>query len=328
MLRAEVIEKLFDIIDETSMILSSELQTGYLRAMCESCQNIIDQSILQSVAADTRQSLQDYYNDLEELEFAQEEIRKALQLAILKGLKADRLTNETMTPDSIALIMSYLASKFIKNFENKSIGDLAVGTGNLLTAVLNHLQTQPEAIYGVDIDPDLIQVAYVLSDMQEHEIQFYQQSSLKPLFIDPLDAIISDLPVGPYDQSDAPDLDLTLAHKGCSYLPYLLIENQIKYLKPGGYGFYLIPNDLFNQEHSADFHQLLTSQVNIQALLQLPTSLFKTHELGKSLFVIQKQGDLVKPVNEVLVAQLPNLNDPTKFSQMLTRVEDWITINK
>ena len=328
MLRAEVIEKLFDIIDETSMLLSSELQTGYLRAMCDTCQNVIAQSILQSVEVETRQSLQDYYKDLEELEFAQEEIRKALQLAILKGLKADRLTNSTMTPDSIALIMSYLASKFVKDFENKTIGDLAVGTGNLLTAVLNHLPSQPETIYGVESDPDLIQVAYVLADMQEHGIQFYQQSSLKSLFIDPLDVIISDLPVEHMDQSELSELDLSLASKGCNYLPYLLIENQIKYLKPGGYGFYLIPNDLFNQEHSADFHQLITSQVNIQALLQMPTTLFKTDDLGKSLFVIQKHGESVKPVKEVLVAPLPNLKDPKKFSQMLTRVEDWIAINK
>ena len=36
--------------------------------------------------------------------------------------------------------------------------------------------------------------------MQEYAVQFYQQSSLKPLFIDPLDLIIGDLPEGDLSQ--------------------------------------------------------------------------------------------------------------------------------
>ena len=38
-------------------------------------------------------------------------------------------------------------------------------------------------------------------------------------------------------------MDLVLAKQGINYLPYLLIENHLNYLKPGGYGFYIIPND-------------------------------------------------------------------------------------
>ena len=328
MLRPEVIEKLFDIIDETSMMINSEIQTGYLNAMCESCQNIITQNIRQTLEAETKEALQNQYKNLDELEFEQEEIRKALQLAVLKGLKSERMTNAAMTPDSIALIVGYLASKFIKDFKNASIADLTVGTGNFLTAVINQLDSQPESIYGVDINPELLQIAYTLSDMQEHEIQFYQQSSLKPMLIDPLDVIISDLPISQIEEVDLNELDLVLARKGCTYLPYLLIENHLKYLKPGGYGFYIIPNDLFNQKQSTDFHQVVTTEANIQALLQLPISLFKSDDLGKSLFIIQKKGENVKPIDEVLVAQLPNLNDPSKFGTMLTRIENWIKLNK
>ncbi|RXD25017.1 class I SAM-dependent methyltransferase, partial [Acinetobacter baumannii] len=69
--------------------------------------------VSQSVNEEIRQALEKQYSDLEELEFTQEEIRKALQLAILKGLKAERVTNAVMTPDSIALMVSYLISKFI-----------------------------------------------------------------------------------------------------------------------------------------------------------------------------------------------------------------------
>ena len=99
MLRPEVIEQLFDLVDETSMIISSELKMSYLHAMCESCQNIMSQEINQSINEESKKALQTHYATLEGLEFTQEEIRKALQLAILKGLKSERLTNAIMTPD-------------------------------------------------------------------------------------------------------------------------------------------------------------------------------------------------------------------------------------
>ncbi|WP_235068869.1 class I SAM-dependent methyltransferase [Turicibacter sp. TJ11] len=328
MLRPEVIEQLFDLVDETSMIISSELKMSYLHAMCESCENIMSQEISQSISEESKETLQQQYAVLEGLEFTQEEIRKALQLAILKGLKSERLTNAIMTPDSIALILGYLISKFVKNFNEVRMADLTVGTGNLLTATLNHLQVEPQEIFGVEIDRDLLKIACTLSDMQEYAVQFYQQSSLKPLFIDPLDLIIGDLPEGQLEEEEMNQLGLTLAQKGVNYLPYLLIENHLNYLKPGGYAFYVIPNDLFSQTHSQAFHQLLTSKANIQALLQLPTTLFKQDELGKSLFIIQKNGEHVKPVGEVLVAQLPNFNDAHQFNKMLTRIENWIKLNK
>jgi len=328
LLRSGIIEQLFDIVDETSMTISTEMQMGYLHALVESCQNIISQEIRQNMDAGAKESLQKHYDALEELEFAQEEVRKALQLALLKGFKADRVANASMTPDSIALMAAYLLMKFIKDFKGSRIGDLTVGTGNFLTAILNQLNVLPDAIYGVETDPDLLQLAYILSDMQEHGIQFYQQSSLKPLFIDPLDAIVSDLPTGQAEDEELIGAELTLGRLGCKYLPYLLIENHLQYLKPGGYGIYVIPNSMFSQPFSGDFHQLLKSQAHIQALLQLPQNLFQATDEGKSLFVIQKQGEGVKPVAEMLMAQLPSLSDQEKFPKMLVRIEGWIQQNK
>lgn len=328
MLRPEVIEQLFDLVDETSMIISSELKMNYLHAMCECCQNIMSQEINLSLNEESKEILKSHYAKLEGLEFTQEEIRKALQLAILKGLKSERVTNAVMTPDSIAMILGYLISKFMGDIKQAYMGDLTVGTANLLTAVLNHLGAEPQMVYGVDVDSDLLKIACTLSDMQEYEVQFYQQSSLKPLLVNPLDLIIGDLPEGHLAKEELVNLDLTLSSQGVDYLPYLLIENHLNYLKPGGYGFYVIPNDLFSQSHSQDFHQLLKENATIQALLQLPMSLFKKDEVGKSLFIIQKHGEHVRPVNEVLVAQLPSFNDPHAFNQTLIRIENWMKMNK
>ena len=82
MLRPEVIEQLFDLVDETSMIISSELKMNYLHALCESCQNIMNQEVNSSLNEESKEILKSHYATLEGLEFTQEEIRKALQLAI------------------------------------------------------------------------------------------------------------------------------------------------------------------------------------------------------------------------------------------------------
>ena len=328
MLRPKIIEQLFDIVDETTMTLAAELQTGYLHGMIESCQNITSREIRQNLGADSKDLLQKNYDVLEELGFAQEEVRKALQLAVLKGLKADKVANAAMTPDSIAFMAGYVLSKFIKSIDGKRVGDLTVGTGNFLTAILNQLPGAADAVYGVDPDPDLIRIAYVLADMQEHSIQFYQQSSLGPLFIDPLDAIVSDLPIGSATEEELTGTELSLAAQGIDYLPHLLIENHLNYLKPGGYGLYVIPNNLFERDPQGIFHKFLTKNVHIQALLQLPSSLFQAAEEEKSLFVIQKKGPDVRPVPEVLIARLPRFTDQEKISRMLGRIEDWVLAHK
>ena len=51
-------------------------------------------------------------------------------------------------------------------------------------------------------------------------------------------------------------------------------------------------------------------------------------QLGKSLFIIQKNGEAIQPIKEVLVAQLPSFNDREKFGQTLNRIDNWIKLNK
>ncbi len=325
MIRAEVVEQLFDVIDETSMIIAAESKIAYLHAICQSCNNIMAQSVEQLLPQEAVDTLNGHYESIETLAFSQEEVRKALQLAILKGLKSERLTNEVMTPDSIAMMVSYLISKFMGDNQSFKLADLTVGTANLLTAVLNQLDKQPDKIYGVDLENDLLQVAHVLADMQEHEVQFYQQDSIRPLLIDPVDVIIGDLPVYTVE---AIANELVLGSAGCAYAPYLMIENHLRYLTAGGYAFYIIPNDFFNQDHSKDLHMLLHREANIQALLQLPSTMFKEQSHAKSILVLQKKGEHVKPVKEALLTQLPSFNDVNKLATSLNKIESWIKLNK
>ena len=57
-------------------------------------------------------------------------------------LKEGAHPNHQMTPDTIGLFLGYLVSKFLGKQKNVTILDPAVGTGNLLTAILNYLSLE------------------------------------------------------------------------------------------------------------------------------------------------------------------------------------------
>ena len=69
---------------------------------------------------------------------SKEDIRKALQLAVLKGMKEHIQPHHQMTPDALGLLAGYLVELFVKK-EQAVILDPAVGTGNLLLTVMNYL---------------------------------------------------------------------------------------------------------------------------------------------------------------------------------------------
>jgi len=313
MIRHDVIEKIFDRVDEMSLILVKALQVSYLDALCSACDNIVNAEVMQEIDEHLKVKVFDLCKQISELEPLAEEVRKALQLAILKGLKSANCSLDVMTPDSIAVIIGYLGEKLILDLENAAVADLSVGTGNLLTAILNTFKQTPASIYGADTDFGLIKIAKAMADMQDYDVQFWNQSSAGALMLEPVDLIVSDLPISSEDGK---------------YLPYQLIENHLHYLLPGGYAIYIIPNDLFSQPDAKAFHERVTEMAHVQMLLQLPKSMFKEASLGKSLFVLRKKKTGMIAPRDALVVQLPPLNDPLKFQQTLTKVDNWIKMNR
>ena len=133
-------------------------------------------SKLESELAEKR--LKKIYEELNLDKFSKENIRKAFQLAILKGMKESVQPNHQMTPDSIGMLFGYLLNKFMKQSSYRLL-DPAVGTGNLLTAAMNQgLNKRIEGI-GVEIDDLLIKLAYINANLQEHPIELFNQDSLE-----------------------------------------------------------------------------------------------------------------------------------------------------
>jgi len=319
------IETLYDIIDEMAMLLVEHANLHYLDALCAASANIMAADVLQEVDTGVEIKLFSLGKQLLEIEFLSEEVRKALQLVLLKGMKADHVPLEKMTPDSVALLIGHLVSKLVSSLDRQTLADFTCGTGNLLTAVLNTFAKPPAAIYGVDADYQMLELAKMMADMQEYDVQFFHQSSTRPLMIPKVDVIIGDLPTGGNDE--VANTDSQLASTGCNYLPYLLVENHLNYLADGGYAIYIIGNDFFSQESAARFHDILTSSASIGMLLQLPESLFKDSSKQKSIFVIRKHSAGCALVQEALVASFPDIGDTEEFRKTLEKIENWIAIN-
>ncbi len=112
-------------------------------------------------------------------------IRKAFQLAILKGLKDKSHPNRQMTPDTIGLFISYLVNKFTGGRKGLTLLDPACGTGNLLLTAANQLSDKAGKSFGIEIDDVLLKIAYAQANLQEKEMELFCQDSLQPLFIEP-----------------------------------------------------------------------------------------------------------------------------------------------
>jgi site-specific DNA-methyltransferase (adenine-specific) len=324
-----MLEKLFTIIDETATWLQEELKCSYLEAVAETGENLFHGDVLQEEVNELlKKRLKKAYEVVHVHEWKNEHIRKALQLAILKGMKQYVQPHHQMTPDAVSVFIGYLVDEFTKTYFSLSLLDPAIGTGNLMTAVLNQLTNKKARSYGADADDLLLKLAYVNANLQQHEIQLFHQDSLKPLFIEPVDVVVCDLPIGYYpDDENAKSFRLH-AKSGHSYAHYLFIEQSIRYTKEGGYLFFLIPNTLFTSDESKELHALIKEETFIQSLLQLPLSMFKNEAAAKSIFILQKKGAHAKAPKQALLAQLPSFSNKEAMQAMVLKFEQWLKENR
>lgn len=323
------IENLFAVINETADLIAKECHLTYIEAVAETGENLFQGSILQDGLSEISiKSLKRKYESINIESFDKEEIRKAYQLTILKGLKEGAHPNHQMTPDTIGLFLGYLVSKFVGNQKDLTVLDPAVGTGNLLTAILNYLTTEPVNSFGVDVDDLLIKLAYINANLQEHPVQFYNQDSLESLFIDPVDIVVCDLPIGYYPNDMESSNYLLKADEGHSYSHHLFIEQSMKHTKENGYLFFIVPNSLFETKEAPKLNQYLRDIAIIQGFIQLPFSLFKDEKHGKSILILQKKGDKSIQPKQALLAKLPKFSNKEAMSAIMKQIDQWFRENK
>ncbi|WHY28510.1 MULTISPECIES: class I SAM-dependent methyltransferase [Bacillus cereus group] len=327
---SQTVETLFSIFDSSAVVLRKELDVTYLEALVETGDNLFEGAILQEELSESAiERLNREYSTFNEETYKGEEIRKAFQLAILKGMKEGVQANHEMTPDAVGMFMSYLFHKFMQGKNEITVLDPAIGTGNLMTTVFNSAKEElTMSGFGVEVDEVLIKLALVNANLQKHAIEFFHQDGLAPLYIDPVDAVISDLPIGYYPNEIGASEYKLKADEGMSYAHHLFIEQSVKHTKEGGYLFFLVPNFIFESDQAPKLHAFIKETCFIQGLLQLPVSMFKNEKNAKSIFVLQKKGPSVTMPKQALLVELPKFSNMKAMENIMDQLNTWFATHK
>lgn len=327
---SQTVETLFSIFDSSAVVLRKELDVTYLEALVETGDILFEGAILQEELSESAiERLNREYSTFNEETYKGEEIRKAFQLAILKGMKEGVQANHEMTPDAVGMFMSYLFYKFMQGQNEITVLDPAIGTGNLMTTVFNSAKEGlTMSGFGVEVDEVLIKLALVNANLQKHAIEFFHQDGLAPLYIDPVDAVVSDLPVGYYPNEIGASEYKLKADEGMSYAHHLFIEQSVKHTKEGGYLFFLVPNFIFESDQAPKLHAFIKETCFIQGLLQLPVSMFKNEKNAKSIFVLQKKGANVTMPKQALLVELPKFSNMKAMEDIMDQLNTWFATHK
>jgi len=331
LLSQKEIEQLFNKLDTSVQLLQKELDVSYLEALSETGENILVNKIPHQIdglpSDEAVEKLTQLYKEIAIDDMDPEEIRKAIQLALLKGSKTDTLQpNHQMTPDAIGFIFNYLIEKLIsEKAELIRLLDPAVGMGNLLSTVYNGLVSKDILVEaeGIDNDDLLLTIASVSTAMQRQNVTLTHQDAIQDLLVNPVDVVVSDLPVGYYPLDEKASKFKTAAKNGHSYAHHLFIEQSLHYLKDGGFGIFLVPAQLFETDETPALMKMIQEEAFLQGMLNLPNELFKTKNSRKSILLIQKKGNNVKQAQQVLLAQLPDFKNQKAMLQFMQQVDSW-----
>jgi site-specific DNA-methyltransferase (adenine-specific) len=318
-LQSTLVSDLFSVLDRSADLIKNKRHSGYLEGLAAAGEDIGSDRVCES---DLKDKLLPLYHSFFQRGMTAEDVRRAFQLAILKGLKANPLPGHEMTPDALVILIGHLVSVLMRD-RPFSILDPAVGFANLLTGILNQSKSDEVTAYGAEVDDLTIRLAYANVNLQQHEVQLFHQDGLKPILSEAVDFAVCDVPVGIYpDRSEAKTYELGDIG-GKAYTHFLFIEQGMRHLKEAGYLLYMIPNTLFLEDRDRLFHRYIRKHAVILSVLQLPLTLFKTNRAAKSILLLQKKGKGVTQPKQVLLAEMPDFMNEPAMRKFLAHLDHW-----
>jgi len=111
------IEKFYDYFDAVANLLYSNYKKSYLEGMNEAFNFLLDNEFEDEYKQADISEIEKLKFEITEVSFEREEIRKSVQLGLLKGYKHEYLSNAYLTPDTIGIFIGYLVEKLYKGFD-------------------------------------------------------------------------------------------------------------------------------------------------------------------------------------------------------------------
>lgn len=297
------IELFYDYFDHIAMHLYDLDKHPYLESMNLAFQYLLEDQMDYPLDQDGLAFVEAEKDRIVNVEFEPEEIRKAVQLGLLKGYKHMNVSNAFLTPDTIGLFLSYLIKKLYKK-PIRFLLDPMIGSGNLTYTILNDLQEDAKVL-GVDKDPLKCELARNLGDLMDYENQIFMQDTLS-FFANEMDLIVFDLPI---QEEKVP------------YLPYQIVSHHLDSLAKEQFMFVLIENDFFEQDKMDVFKKEVDEKAHMFGLIKLSDTLFKNAE--KSILILQKKQAKEDKLDDFLLIDLPSFEDQEGMATTIQQIELW-----
>ncbi|MCF7926658.1 MAG: methyltransferase [Candidatus Izimaplasma sp.] len=308
MLDDKKIEQFYDYFDKFADHLYKQYTTPYIKGMNEAFNFLLDNETKVSYSDSDNTLFSSLKDEIKGEPFKNEEVRKAVQLGLLKGYKHSFSSNELITPDTIGIFTGYLVKKLFKNASLNNCLDPLIGSGNYVYSTLNQLDTKVDVV-GVDHNEMRINMARNLGDLMDIKNQMYFQDTFS-FFNGEYDLVLTDMPI--QDTSNKND-----------YFPYKVINHHLENLLPGGFFIAVIENDFFEQEQSDIFKKELSDKAHLFGLIKLSESLFNNNP--KSILIIQKIAEDLTDQKDFLLANLPPFTDIEAFNKTLDKIDTWFS---
>ena len=322
----------FDKMNQANSLLKGALKVSNIESLAETLTDISDGSVYVENGVPNKETvakLENIYTEMKNLSLTPLQLKQAITISIIKAQKEDETeVNKLMTPDAIGLIASLIAYEIL-NVQNKkdvNIVDPTVGTGNLLIEVIEQLNmTDKFNINAAALDNDdaLVSLTKAFSEVMNLNLDAYHQDSVADWDITDIDLAVADLPVGYYPIDDNAKNFKTRSDEGHSYAHHLLIEQTMNNLNDGGIGIFIVPSQIFQTDQAKKLSEWMVSSVYLQAVLDLPATLFASKEAQKAVVVLQKHGGNAKQVGNVLMGTIPDTNNPKSFEGFKDQLQSW-----
>ena len=303
----EKIEKAYGYLLENTQTIQNDLQTNFYDALVEQNAIYLDGQTELTLVKENNQRLKD-------LNLNKEEWRRSFQYLLMKAAQTEPLqANHQFTPDGIGFLLVFLVDQLASS-DKVDVLEMGSGTGNLAQTLMNNCQRSLDYL-GLEIDDLLIDLAASMAEVMKADVNFAQGDAVRPQVLKESDVIISDLPVGYYPDDAIASRYQVASPQGHTYAHHLLIEQSLKYLKPGGVAIFLAPNDLLTSEQSPLLKQWMQDHAQVLAMVTLPENLFRSANLAKTIFVLRKQEEAVIQPFVYPLTDLQNQEDVMKFRE-------------
>ena len=308
----EKIEKAYGYLLENTQTIQNDLQTNFYDALVEQNAIYLDGQTELTLVKENNQRLKD-------LNLNKEEWRRSFQYLLMKAAQTEPLqANHQFTPDGIGFLLVFLVDQLASS-DKVEVLEMGSGTGNLAQTLMNNCQRSLDYL-GLEIDDLLIDLAASMAEVMKADVNFAQGDAIRPQVLKESDVIISDLPVGYYPDDAIASRYQVASPQGHTYAHHLLIEQSLKYLKPGGVAIFLAPNDLLTSEQSPLLKNWMQDHAQVLAMVTLPENLFRSANLAKTIFVFRKQEEAVV---QPFVYPLTDLQDQEDLMKFRESFQNW-----